>query len=266
MKRVVFTFAVISMITACRQDKDQITPGNLTIQFNNQVNGQPVVYNNMQYTNAAGNPYEVTNVQWFISDVSFINSSGDTIPASQEDWIHYVDSDLPETQTWTLKNIIPGEYRSIVFVFGIRGEKNIPNMFTDPPESNMLWPYEMGGDHGGYHYMKFNGFWRTPGGLRNPFNCHLGVGQVYDSLGNVTGFVQNWFKVALPSSNFTMPAGGTIEADLNMSLENWFRGPYIWDWNVFGGAIMANQTAMNWLRINGQDVFSIEFISNESGS
>ncbi len=266
MKRLIFTLGVISIITACRQDKAQLTPGNLTIHFNTQVNGTPVAFNSMQYINAAGNHYEVTNVQWFITDVSFIDNNGDTIPASQSDWIHYVDTDLPETQTWTIKGIEPGEFRSIIFTFGIKGIKNVPNMFTDPPESNMLWPYEMGGDEGGYHYMKFNGFWLNPANERTPFNCHLGVGQIYDSEGNITGFVQNWFEVSLPSSSFTLPVGGAVEANLNMNLENWFEGPNVFDWNVYGGAIMANQEAMGKIRDNGHNVFSIQFITNESGS
>ena len=264
MKAGILGLAIFFAVTACTQDKNAVPTGTLTLHFQYQVNGSPAVFNSMQYTNAAGNRYEITNVQWFISDMALINKDGKTIDLSPENPIHYIDSDMPQTGILELNGIPPGEYRSIMFVFGIRGEKNIPDMYTDPPESNMMWPYAMGGDFGGYHYMKFNGFWENPSGQRTPFNCHLGVGQIYDQDGNITGYVQNWFEVFLPRSSFIMSSGSLKEAYVNMNLESWFETPHIFDWNFFGGAIMNNQEAMGMIRDNGSDVFSIDFVSGET--
>ena len=283
MKPRILKFALIFTIFSCTSDKTGLTTGSITFHFQNQENGLPAVYNSMQYTNAAGNKYEITNIQWFISDLSFIDNEGNVTPASSDNVIHYIDSDLPATQSWTIHGINPGDYKEIMFVFGIKGEKNIPNLFTDPPESNMMWPYPMGGDFGGYHYMKFNGFWMNTSGQRTPFNCHLGVGQIYDSAGNVTGYVQNWFEVFLPKSSFTMPVNGSIEANIDMNVNSWFDTPHIFNWNnisggaimndsnsfemnVSGGAIMNNQDAMGQIRDNGSDVFTLEFLNKGSGT
>lgn len=264
MKARLIALAIFFTVTSCTEDKNTAITGSLTLHFQYQVNGTPAVFNSMQYTNAAGNLYEITNIQWFISDFALIDKNGKTIYLSTDKPIHYVDTDLPETGTWKIDGISPGEYKGITFVFGITGEKNIPNMFTDPPESNMMWPYTLGGDFGGYHYMKLNGFWKNPSGQRTPFNCHLGVGQIYDSDGNITGYVQNWFEVILPESSFTMTSGASKEAYINMNLESWFETPHVFDWNVFGGAIMNNQEAMGMIRDNGSDVFSITFTTGGS--
>ena len=55
----------------------------------------------------------------------------------------------------------------------------------------MFWPEMLGG---GYHYMKMNMIWSDTSAL-NPFNMHLGIGQIYSSLepnvDSITGFVPN---------------------------------------------------------------------------
>ena len=43
---------------------------------------------------------------------------------------------------------------------------------------------------------------------------------------------------------------------LTMVVDNWFRNPNLYDFNVYGSAIMQNQTAQQALKENGQDVFT----------
>ena len=100
------------------------------------------------------------------------------------------------------------------------------------------------------------GFWIDDLSQRTPFNFHIGVGQIYDENARVTGFIQNWFDVELPLSSFTMPAGGNVTAQITMNIENWFKGPYNYDHDVFGGSIMNNQEAMGQIKANGEDVFT----------
>jgi len=253
----IIVISLILLVYSCYSNEEETFNGTLSLKFNHVEGGNPVMYDQPVYSNAAGNQYEITNIQWFISDVSLVDNTDKIIPLSN-DWLHYIDSDLPETQKWTLMDgIPPGEYSSIRFVFGIRGEKNEPMMFTDPPESNMIWPYHMGGDEGGYHYMKLNGFWVDLMAERTPFNFHIGVGQVYDNDQKVSDFIQNWFETELPFSSFTMPAGGLVNADINMNIEDWFQNPKNYDHNDYGGSIMDNQEAMGTIRDNGHNVFSI---------
>lgn len=251
-------FLLILVVHSCNRDDDEAYSATLSLEFEHLLDGDPVEFDQLIYINEAGNPYEVTNIQWFISEVNLVDEKDFIVPVSAVSWIHYVDTDLPSSLTWVIpEGVNPGNYKGLQFVFGIKGEKNKPMMFTDPPESNMIWPYHMGGDEGGYHYMKLNGFWETPEKLRTPFNFHIGVGQEYDQDGNVVGFFQNWFEANLTGPEISIPAGGHMALKIKMNIENWFQDPYTYDHNVFGGSIMNNQEAMGHIKENGHNVFTL---------
>lgn len=250
---------IVAILIGCDSASEQNGYGNLTLHFEHRVDNSAAAYDLMIYENAAGNNYEISEIQWFISDLILIDKDGEEWPLGADDWIHYVDTDLEYSLRWEIsENIKAGDYNSIKFTFGIKGEKNMPGMFTDPPESNMIWPYHMGGDEGGYHYMKLNGFWLKDEVERTPFNFHIGVGQIYDQDNNITGFVQNWFETILPISGFNIKDGGLTELQIVMNIENWFATPHVYDHEVYGGKIMNNQEAMGKIKENGNNVFTVE--------
>lgn len=245
----------ILCVVGCTND-EEIAGGTLELNFIHMVDGAELVLNDMRYINAAGNPYEVTEVQWFVSEVSLLREDESRIPLSVAKPFYYIDTNLPATLQHTLPDeISPGTYKGITFIFGIRGEKNKPLMFSDPPESNMIWPMHMGGPHGGYHYMKLNGHWLDTQSQRRPFNFHLGVGQIYNEDDVVVEFVQNWFEVTLDSHPVEIRSGFN-KLGLVMQIENWFKNPHIYDHNVYGSHIMRGQEAMGKASANGKaDVF-----------
>jgi hypothetical protein len=240
------------LASGCAEDGADPAFGKLSINFEHMLNGQNVIYDDMRYINAAGNEYEVTEVQWFISDIVLVKPDGNEWQPEGEDFAHYVDTNLPETLVWHFSDQVPaGTYSAIKMTFGLKGEKNIPGAFPNQPESNMAWPINLGGDNGGYHYMKLNGFWKNTLGEREPFNFHLGVGPRYDESGNVKEFVQNWFEITIPNSSFSIAENESLVADLSMNIRQWFDDPYVWDHNIYGGKIMKNQDAMAKGSANG---------------
>jgi hypothetical protein len=249
-------FITLVSTTGCH-DEPVVTPagtGRITLDFAHMVNNVPLQTDTLQYVNAAGNQYMITEIQYFISDVTLYRSDGTIQPISHPKDIHYVDYDIPSTWTWEVADSIPeGIIDSISFTFGINEEKNVSGLFTDPPESLMFWPDMMGG---GYHYMKMNGKWLDTLAQLSPFNFHLGIGQIYDEEGNITGFVQNYFRVSLPNSFFLVEKDRTECITIIMNIESWFDSPHVWDHNKWGGAIMMNQGAMQQAKENGFDVFS----------
>lgn len=254
-----------TIFSACRKNDDPASDdnfGKIVINFEHFADGKALVFDEMRYTNAAGNPYEVTEIQWFVSDITLHKKEGGDVLIDQEDFAHYIDTNIPKTSTWIISDKIPdGEYSSISMTFGIKGEKNKPYMYTDPPESDMLWPSNLGGDQGGYHYMKLNGFWKNTNDQREPFNFHLGVGQERDADNKVTGFIQNWIETELPGSSFRISEKETIAVTIRMNVEKWWGNPNIYDHNVVGGKIMQNQDAMRMGVENGKSVFTIGQIS-----
>ncbi|MDZ7606628.1 MAG: MbnP family protein [Cyclobacteriaceae bacterium] len=265
MNRVTLFLFGLVFLAACNNHHETTHNGRLAIQFEHYADGQPVHFDSMMYVNAAGNLYEVSEIQWFISDIALVTKDGSTVSVDDGDFAHYVDTNIPQTLRWDIdQDLLAGEYAAIKMTFGIKGEKNKPNIFTDLPESNMVWPMHMGGDQGGYHYMKLNGFWKNSTNERQPFNFHLGVGQQRNSGNEITGFIQNWFEIEIPASAFILEENKLTVIGIRMNVEKWWESPNIYDHNAFGGSIMNNQEAMGKAAENGRKVFSFSGILADS--
>jgi len=265
LSMAMLTLLLAVMLLSCKKDRQEEIPvdrtGKLILNFYHCYDTMLLRFDSLMYVNAAGNPYMVNEVRYFISRVTLHKSDGQQV--SIDDWkvIHYVDTDIPSTWTWEIYDKIPaGDYESVSFVFGLPEDLNKSFLFVNPPESNMFWPDYLGG---GYHYLMFNCKWLKPGQtyITTPFDVHLGIGQIYYSYpDSITGFVQNYFAVNLEGSSFSLAEGQTREVDLAMDVESWLEGPHIFDFNLYGGYIMQNQEAMQLVKENGHDVFSVRAI------
>lgn len=246
-KKIVLLLVLLSVLfSSCHKEKTVA----LSMSFAFEVDGQPMVQDIRQYVNAAGNQYEVNEVMFFISDISFYKSDGTVITRER---IHYVDADIPSTLDWDLGLLPQGDYSAISFTFGLNDGQNRSNRFVNPPECNMSWPEVMGG---GYHYMKINGKWLADDGQVKPFNLHTGRGQIYDEEGNVTEFVDNSFTVRIEKPFTLKEQWNTLQ--LVMDINQWFNAQQVFDWNEWGGSIMQNQAAQEILKQNGPYVFELK--------
>lgn len=261
---VLFFGTLMLANVSCNNDKPEPSQnkGHISFSFTHFINGLPLEKDNMKYVNAAGNPYEINQVMYFISDVTLHKSDGTKKLISDWTDIHYVDIDIPETLKWDVyDDIQAGAYDSVSFIFGITGEKNKSFMFVNPPEVNMMWPDILGG---GYHYMMMNGSWKDNSNVIKSFAFHLGIGQLYKNnvivVDSITAFVQNYFNAKLPNSAFTIEENKTRQMEIIMNIDRWFKTPHIYDHNYWGGTIMQNQPAMQMVKENGFDVFTVGVI------
>jgi len=261
--RILLVLLMIPAIMASCKKNGEAVPGEpsgtIVFSMDHKVDGQPLEQNELIYTNAAGNEYLVTDLKYFISDITFYRNDGIRKVIGNPKDIFYVDENMPATKTISFADrILAGTYDSITFIFGINEEKNKSNRFTDPPEAIMAWPDILGG---GYHYMMMNGKWKDTNGDIQPFNFHLGIGQLYKGSGyntdSIYAFVQNYFVVSLPGSSFILPDKGNLTFRVTMNIERWFENPHVYDHNFWGGAIMQNQPAIQMAKENGWDVFTI---------
>jgi hypothetical protein len=246
----------------CKKPVDPVPAvqsGHLVFMAAHQVEGQALELNQLRYTNAAGNEYMVTDLMYFISDITLYPHAGTKRLISDRNNLFYLDEKIPSTLTLALSDKIPaGSYDSISFTFGISEARNKSYIYVNPPEVLMGWPEVLGG---GYHYMMMNGKWKDPAGQLQPFNFHLGIGQLYHgttyNVDSIYAFVHNCFRVSLPGSSFDLADGDTATFRLTMNIGQWFQDPHVYDHNYWGGAIMQNQPAMQMAKENGWNVFSI---------
>lgn len=264
-KKVLFFSMLGILFLACKKndvDDPVITPetGKIQILFDHTVNDEPVEFEVLKYTNEAENPYMLTEIMYFISDVKFHSSTGKVISINKWKSNHYIDLAIPSTLKWEIYDDIPvGTYDSISFTFGFNEVDNRSFLFVNPPEVNMFWPEILGG---GFHYMMINGRWKTPTDILKPFNFHLGIGQIYSGqtahTDSIVGYVHNHFRVSLPLANFKIEKSQMKSVNLEMKLENWFSNPHAFDFNYWGGDIMQKQPAMLQAKENGWNVFIIK--------
>ena len=250
----------VLVLSSCKKSDNPSTPetdtGKIVFHFAHYVDGQPLEKDTMKYVNEAGNPYEINEVKYFISEVTLHKNDGSDFVIDDMKDIDYVDIDIASTLTWNVYDAIPtGTYDSISFRFGIASANNHSFMFVNDPEKNMMWPDILGG---GYHYMMLNGKWENASSQIAGLNCHLGIGRIIN--GSDTTFTDNSFVVSLPSSSFSLTKGQTKEIQIIMNIESWFKTPNTYNHNVYGGDIMENQEAMRKIAQNGFDVFSIGYI------
>ncbi|MCF8365107.1 MAG: hypothetical protein K9H16_04960 [Bacteroidales bacterium] len=263
-----FLFFIMLVAFSCNENNNppEPSPAKINFHFTQYNEGSPLLFDTMNYVNAAGNHYLVNEIQYFVSDVKLHYEDGHVQLLDAWKDIHYVDTDLPETHTWNVfDEIETGTVEKVSFTFGISEEKNNSLMFVNPPERDMFWPEYLGG---GYHYMKLNGKWLADGGIVKPCDFHLGIGQIYSggviNPDSITGFVQNYFEVELVSSSFKVSDGEVLDFEIRMNVENWFRNPNIYNHNQWGGDIMQKQEAMHLACENGEeDVFSFHLIQNK---
>lgn len=242
MKKV-WMFILLSLLVASCAKKEE--NGFVDICVDYSVNNEPLITDTLRYTNEAGNEFLVTEIQWFVSKWEFQDEQDRWIAS---DRIFYIDTSIPKSQTLRMDSIPIGKYKKVRFTFGLDESDNLSGRFSDPPESNMFWPEQLGG---GYHYMKLNGKFVNEAGQLVPLNIHLGRLHEED----------NHFTVELPI-NFSVTGNTENQLHLTMIIDNWFRSPNLYDFNEYGSAIMQNQAAQNVLKQNGQDVFDIYINGN----
>ena len=138
--KAVFLVSLMAFLTSCAEENEK--PVAPKFIFKHNVNGFELQKNAMNYTNQAGNQYQVDELQYFISEISIKTMDGQILPVTTDNSIHYVDIDIPATLEWkpTERLKVTG-YESITFVFGINEAKNKTGLFVNPPERDMFWRF-----------------------------------------------------------------------------------------------------------------------------
>jgi hypothetical protein len=258
MKHLICLAACLLVIAGCKKSDDPNDNGKIQIVFSHRVNGNPLVLDTLIYQTATLHNYKVTDLQYFISDITLYHDGGKQVTLSQDEGIHYVDARIPSTLAWSPDDeIAPGTYDSLSFTFGIDAVKNVSNRFPNPPERDMAWPDILGG---GYHYMKMNLMYKNaPAATTQPFMFHLGIGQIYSSAvpnpDSITGYVQNYFPVTLKNS-FTIAEGAIRTIQCTMLVDRWFDGTETFDFTDYPGGIMQYQEGMHRACLNGRNAFT----------
>lgn len=246
--------------TSCEDEDDEIETRivekivepdkyNLTINMVNKVNGNDLVLNttNLPYSNEAGQDFKVTRLRYLISDIAFHKADGSCFTIDE---YHFVDATDSTTFVFSPTTAVPeGEYTSISFNFGFDLENNVSNIYADLNSVSFKWPEMLGG---GYHFMQLEGVYDSSGTERT-FLTHMGTARNMNV--TPTTYEDNHFEAKPANSAITI--AGDRAFDIEMNVEEWYKNPYTWDFNVYPRGIMPQYDPQRKLNLNGPSVFTV---------
>lgn len=231
--------ALVIGFASCSKD-DETTPAKdntLSLELSFKAGADAVLFDTILYTNAAGNVYSVSRLEFYVSNIHLQKPDSSWVDISDYSYV-----DARETATLTITNKIPltGQFIGMKLQVGLDSVHNITNALPATNENiNMAWPDMMGG---GYHFMKFEGKYQdganTPG-----FAMHLGRNETLVN--------------CMISHSFTLTEGNN-KLDLVMDINEWFDHPQVYDFNVDGNYSMGVMPAMMKLSQNGVDIFTLQ--------
>lgn len=235
---VVVCWLFISSFLLSSCEKTEVMPrfSSLNLQIDHVVNEDVLQLDPIQFVNEAGNVYSVTDVKYYLSNITLTASDGSIFYDAE---IHYVDFKETESLFIFLDSIIPGKYNSLSFDLGIDSSRNLTGFLPNTLNNlNMAWPDPMGG---GYHFLRFEGKFLI-GPNTYGFAFHLGKSMMK------IHYVLDLNK-ELKYWNETIH----LKHDLN----EWFKTPTTYDFNIHEPYTMNSDSVMQVIKLNGSNAFSL---------
>lgn len=203
-------FAIVLLaFTGCKKEK-KAEEANVTFKFEHFVDEKQIEMNSpFNYTNAAGNNYNVSLLKYYISHVVLIDASGKETELNNNDLIDaFGNSQLDPV---TLPN---GDYVKMRFIFGVDATNNSTGEQSGDldPSNGMFWSWATG-----YIFSKHEGKFLNSSNTEQNLELHLG-GQ-----GNQTEIEINNIGLKVDGSD--------KEAFISFNLNNMYNDPVI-DFNT----------------------------------
>ncbi|MDX5321600.1 MAG: hypothetical protein LPK45_10750 [Bacteroidota bacterium] len=220
MKKIIFTslFASLLLLGACQEKEPTATPqprsGTLNIKMNHQVNGKALVKDDFQYMTEAGDSFQVTLLQYYLSNFEF--HSPETGWQKKE---HYqlVRADAAETFEFDIKELPFGNYDSVRFALGIDSAANhdISKLGQLDPGYGMIWTW-----NSGYIFYMFEGKFVDSLNRIVPFAYHIG-GDNY----------LTWYSLPIQQIKGLTSSNATASLSITLEMDEFFKSPNLIELN-----------------------------------
>lgn len=254
MKNILIIALIITLFTSCDNDKDNdIIEANITFSFDHTWDDTHITntdFNTIQYTNANGEEMSIEKLRYLISKITFEKTTGEVIILEGYNLVDVTNNEnLTFTSTTTIET---GTYSNVSFTFGFDNDDNYNQTYTDLNSASWNVPDMLGG---GYHFMQLEGKFINNEAIETGYAYH--TIRAVDNSGNNLIFQDTFFEVDLGEVTITNDATCNIE----MNIAEWFTTPNTWDLNVLNNVLMPNLNAQVMMHENGQNVFSLESVT-----
>lgn len=253
MKKLIPIF-LLSLLFCCHTDNDDnISQVKTTFNFIHYWDDLKVTntdFNTIKYTNANGEELSIEKLRYLISKITFQKTNGEVFVM---DGYNLVDVTNNTNLSFTPISIIPiGDYSNVSFTFGFNNEDNYNFNYQDLNSASWSVPEILGG---GYHFMQLEGKFID--------NTTSEIGYAYHAIRAVNNsktpqeFQNTFFEVDLGAVSISSDT--TFE--IKMNIAEWFKNPNTWNLNTLDNMLMLNFNAQVMMFENGQNVFSLESIT-----
>ncbi|MFD1142236.1 MbnP family protein [Larkinella insperata] len=152
-------FLFLTVLVACQKEPVEPNYGTVQLKFDNVVGSQELNLDNTTYTNGSGEPFVVTRLDYFVSNIKLKKADGSEYVVPQDSSYFLVSERSAASQTVSLRNIPAGDYTGITFVVGVDSLRNTMGIdkrtgALDPAgtASGMYWDW-----NSGYIFLKLEG-------------------------------------------------------------------------------------------------------------
>lgn len=179
-----FSVLILSVFfSSCSKDNGDSPSGNemtdMSVEFDNIVGGQNLFLNDVNYTNAAGEQFNISLLQYFISNIQLRKTDG-TVYTLNQDSSYFLIRESDPASRYARFKAPAGDYNQLTFVLGVDSLRSTMDVTKrtgalDPGgsmEDGMYW-----GWNSGYIFFKMEGISPLapldPSGQRK-FRYHIG--------------------------------------------------------------------------------------------
>ena len=241
MKTYIFVaLSLVLIISSCKKDEETTPspdPSTLNIQVSHAVDANVLYFDSLLYTNEAGYDYAISRVWYYLSNVRIIRSDSSEIKILD---YRFIDVSRPTLGNIDIGSVAKGSYIGLAYCIGLDSASNQSySLPATTDNQNMEWPDGMGG---GYHFLKFEGHFVDSGNTFG-FAMHIGTNNYL-----VNGKL--WAPITL--------GDGVNTLNVEMNMNEWFKNPAVYDFNMDGNYSMSSMMAMEKLMMNGADVLKLK--------
>lgn len=183
-KLSVLSLSLLTAFVSCKKEKKEPAYNDkelapLSIEYDNIVGGRNLVLNSETYTDAAGEDYKISLVEYYISNIVVRKADGTEYKVPQDE-SYFLIKEGDEEHEEALVNVPEGDYTSLTFTVGIDSLRSTMDVskrtgVLDPasPESDGLY----WGWNSGYIFFKMEGASAAApvdNSGQNSFRYHIG--------------------------------------------------------------------------------------------
>ncbi len=152
--------ATTLILSSCEKTEmeDPNATNTVTIEFDNRFGAQELKLGGTEIVNKSGEPYTVTTLNYFVSDLKLMNEMGEMV--SFPDQYFLIKESDAATHKIELKDVPSGTYHHLSFTLGVDSLKSVSDVtertgvldVASYGDDNMYWSWNMG-----YIFFKMEG-------------------------------------------------------------------------------------------------------------